>query len=147
MDVCTSIFGFSAPFAHILYAYTLLPVVFAQLGMHVHRRSVFWTKNKKKSNHRAWFAPGGKSEWELYLKRLPSQDWASQTAVRGGTKLHGSVARSCVTAFLVTTAPLEHYFTDNPRSCLAWFCTWGIGIRKKEHKRATLGQKPHKSLI
>jgi hypothetical protein len=33
----------------------------------------------------------------------------------GGTKLHASVAGSRVTAFLVTAAPWEPYFTDNPR--------------------------------
>jgi hypothetical protein len=35
---------------------------------------------------------------------------------RGGTKLHASVARSHVTAFLATAAPWEPYFTDSPRT-------------------------------
>jgi hypothetical protein len=35
---------------------------------------------------------------------------------RGGTKLHASVAGSCVTAFLATAAPWEPYFTDNLRT-------------------------------
>jgi hypothetical protein len=50
MDVCTSVFEFSAPFAHMLYAHTLFSVDFTQLGMNVHRHSVLCTH---KTNHRA----------------------------------------------------------------------------------------------
>jgi hypothetical protein len=46
MDVCTSVFEFSAPFAHMLYAHTLFSVDFTQLGMNVHRRSVLCTQKR-----------------------------------------------------------------------------------------------------
>lgn len=39
--------------------------------------------------------------------------WAA--TVRGGTKLHGSVAESRVRVFVVTTVPWEPYFMDSPR--------------------------------
>jgi hypothetical protein len=54
MDVCTSIFEFSAPFAHVLYAQTPFSVDFTQLGMNVHRRSVFCTQKTNHSVIRTW---------------------------------------------------------------------------------------------
>jgi hypothetical protein len=39
---------------------------------------------------------------------------------KGGTKLHACVAGSRVAAFLVTAAPWEPYFTDNPRIILLY---------------------------
>jgi hypothetical protein len=61
MDVCTSVFEFSAPFAHVLYAHTLFSVDFTQLGMNVHRRSVFFSHKKQiteRNSHLAGEASG-----------------------------------------------------------------------------------------
>jgi hypothetical protein len=108
----------------VLYAHTLFSVDFTQLGMNVHRRSVFFAHKKRiteRNSHlvgeasRSSISNGCQAKTER--RRLLAGGGGG--AGGGGKKLHASVAGSSVTAFLATAAPWEPYFTDNPRSlCL-----------------------------
>jgi hypothetical protein len=120
MDVCTSVFEFSAPFAHVLYAHTLFSVDFTQLGMNVHRRSAFCTQKRitERNSHLAGEASGSSISNGCQAKTERRRQLAVVGTGRGGTKLHASVAGSRVTAFLATAAPWEPSFTDNPRTFL-----------------------------
>jgi hypothetical protein len=117
-DVCTSVFEFSAPFAHVLYDHTLFSVDFTLLGMNVHRRSVFCTQKKpitERNSHLAGEASGSSISNGCQAKTERRRQLAGVGTWRGVTKLHASVAGSRVTAFLATAASWEPYFTDNPR--------------------------------
>jgi hypothetical protein len=100
-----------------LYAHTLFSVDFTQLGMNVHRRSVFAHKKRitERNSQPAGEASGSSISNGCQAKTERYRQLAGVKTGRGGTKLHASVAGSRVTAFLAIAAPWEPYFTDNPR--------------------------------
>jgi hypothetical protein len=79
---------------------------------------VFFAHKKRiteHNSHLAGEASGNSISNGCQAKTERRRQLAGVGAGRGGTKLHASVARSRVTAFLATAAPWEPYFTNNPR--------------------------------
>jgi hypothetical protein len=82
---------------------------------------VFFAHKKQiteRNLHLAGEASGSSISNGCQAKTEHRRQLAGMGTGRGGTKLHASVAGSRLTAFLVTAAPWEPYFTDNLRNII-----------------------------
>jgi hypothetical protein len=80
--------------------------------------AVFFAHKKRtteRNSHLAGEASGSSISNGCQAKTERRRQLAGVGTGRRGTKLHASVARSHITAFLATAAPWEPYFTDNHR--------------------------------
>jgi hypothetical protein len=106
--------------------------------------AVFFAHKKgitERNSHLAVEASGSSISNGCQAKTERRRQLAGVGTGRGRTKLHASVAGSRVTAFLVTAAPWEPYFTDHPRK---WSTNWFASVLtlhdiiyfNMEHRRA-----------
>jgi hypothetical protein len=80
--------------------------------------AVFLAHKKRiteRNSHLAGEASGSSISNGCQAKTEGRRQLAGVGTGRGGTRLHANVAGSHVTAFLAIAAPMEPYFTDNPR--------------------------------